>query len=317
MLPSLDLEYLKFNLKKLNRKSLLKNVSVATVAALSSSCTQKNPSTVTKLHGKLPQVISAWPFMVAGEKWSAEQLIQKAKTLGTAGVELLDVKHWPLLKKEGLVCAATKSHTFIRGMNNKGHHAECFNKLNEAIDATSSAGFPNVMTFTGMSDTSHEKNGSKVSLEQGIKNCIEGYKKIVSKAEKKKVTLVLEPLNTRYSENMKGHPGYMGDHLDICLEIIKAVSSPSLKLLFDVYHLQIMDGNIISNIKASSDYIGHVQIAGVPGRGEIGMDQEVNYKAIMQAFYDNGYRGFVGHEWIPTKNPTTGLKEALSICDLT
>ena len=128
--------------------------------------------------------------------------------------------------------------------------------------------------------------------------------------------MVLEPLNSRVDVKMKGHPGYQGDHVDYCMEIIKAVDSPGLKLLFDVYHIQIMDGNIIENIKKYKDYIGHVQIAGVPGRGEIGMNQEINYKAVMKAFLDAGFDGYVGHEWIPTGDPMTGLKEAVSICDV-
>ena len=126
---------------------------------------------------------------------------------------------------------------------------------------------------------------------------------------------VLEPLNTRATENMKGHPGYQGDHIEYCMEIVKAVSSPGLKLLFDVYHIQIMDGNLLQNIQNYQEFIGHVQVAGVPGRGEIGLDQEVNYQAVMKEFLKVGYSGYVGHEWIPTRDPMTGLKEAVRICD--
>ena len=163
-------------------------------------------------------------------------------------MELFPVEHWGLLKKHKLLCAATKSHTFVRGMNNKNHHAECFEILEKAINDTSAAGFPNVMTFTGLADTSGEKNGSIVTAEEGMRNCIEGYKKMAKIAEEKNVTLILEPLNSKVNENMKGHPGYTGDHIDYCMEIIQAVSSPAFKLLFDVYHIQIMDGNLISNI---------------------------------------------------------------------
>lgn len=186
----------------------------------------------------------------------------------------------------------------------------------KAVQTTGDAQFPNVMTFTGLADTTNEKNGSKVSLEEGRKNCIEGYKKIVRLAEKRKVTLVLEPLNTKVVENMKGHPGYQGDHIDYCIDIIKAVGSPSLKLLFDVYHIQIMDGDLISHIKQYKEYIGHVQVAGVPGRGEIGTNQEINYPAIMKAFLDIEYQGYIGHEWIPNGDAMEGLKAAVSICDI-
>ncbi|MEM6802954.1 MAG: TIM barrel protein [Bacteroidota bacterium] len=265
---------------------------------------------------KIKQVIAAWPFINAGAKWSPEVFVKHVHELGVVGVELLDVKHWDLLKPYGMLCAATKSHGFVRGMNNKNHHAECFQALEKAIKDSADAGFPNVMTFTGLADTRGEKNGSIVSPEEGIKNCIEGYKKMAELAEKQGVSMILEPLNSKVSENMKGHPRYMGDHISYCMEIIKAVSSPGLKLLFDVYHIQIMDGDIIRNMEENMEYIGHVQIAGVPGRGEIGYQQEINYKAVMHALVKNGYEGYVGHEWIPTGDPLKGLKEAVAICTI-
>jgi len=288
---------------KINRRDLLKKAS-------SLLATQQGRK------GNIKQVIAAWPFMNTGPKWSAAELIQQVKSLGVAGVELLPVEHWPLLKKNNLVCAATKSHTFIRGMNNTKHHPECLITLEKAINDTSTAGFPNVMTFTGLADTSQEKNGSIVSQEEAIRNCINGYKKIVGLAEQKNVTLILEPLNTKKTEQMKGHPGYTGDHIGHCMDIIKSVGSPALKLLFDAYHIQIMDGDIIRHINEHQEYIGHVQIAGVPGRGEIGYDQEINYKAVMNALLKNNYDGYVGHEWIPTKDAKKGLEEAVNICDV-
>ncbi|MGI9543967.1 MAG: TIM barrel protein [Cyclobacteriaceae bacterium] len=295
------------------RRNFLKQAGLAIGAGLLSSCVAKP---VSNLKGNINQVIAAWPFMNTGPKWSPETFIQQSQSLGVAGVELYPVEHWGLLKKHDLVCAATKSHTFIRGMNNKNHHSECFEALETAMEATSAAGFPNVMTFTGLADTSSAENGSKVSPEDGMKNCIEGYKKMARIAEQKNVSMILEPLNSKVAENMKGHPGYQGDHIEYCMEIVKAVSSPGLKLLFDVYHIQIMDGDIISHIEKYIEYIGHVQVAGVPGRGEIGKQQELNYKAVMKSLVANGYQGYVGHEWIPTGDAMTGLKEAVAICDV-
>ena len=266
--------------------------------------------------GNIKQVIAAWPFMNVSPKWSAEEFLSQAKALGVVGVELFEVEHWSLLKKYDLICAATKTHTFIRGMNNVNHHTECFSALEAAIDITSTAGFPNVMTFTGLSDTSAEPNGSIVSKEEGFANCVTGYKRMARLAEKKNVTMVLEPLNSKVSENMKGHPGYQGDHIEYCIDIIKTVGSPSLKLLFDVYHIQIMDGDIINHINTYKEYIGHVQIAGVPGRGEIGTNQEINYGAVMRALLSNDYDGYVGHEWIATGDAVDGLQEAVGICDI-
>lgn len=295
------------------RRKFLKQSSLALGASfLSAALPERKPS----LKGNINQVIAAWPFMAAGPKWQPEVFLQNASSLGVRGVELFPVEHWSMLKKYDLICAATKSHTFIRGMNNKKHHPECFGILEKAMEATSAAGFPNVMTFTGLADTTDQKNGSKVSAAEGMRNCIEGYKKMAKIAEQKKVTMVLEPLNSKVAENMKGHPGYQGDHIDYCMEIIKAVGSPSLKLLFDVYHIQIMDGNIIDHIKQYISYTGHVQVAGVPGRGEIGTQQEINYRAVMRTLLQEGYQGYVGHEWIPTADAMTGLKEAVEICDV-
>jgi hydroxypyruvate isomerase len=264
---------------------------------------------------KIKQVIAAWPFFT-GAGWTPADLIKHAKDLGTAGVELLPIEHWPLLKGTGLVCAATKSHTFVRGMNNKGHHAECFKALTSAIEATGAHGFPNVMTFTGLADTSDHPNGSVVTPEAGRRNCIEGYKKMAALAEKNKVSMVLEPLNSRVAENMMGHPGYQGDHLDECLDIVRAVSSPSLKVLFDAYHIQIMDGDLIRRIRKHHEFIGHVQIAGNPGRGVPDENQEINYRALMRTLQSVKYAGYVGHEWIPRGNALEELRKAVAICNV-
>lgn len=287
---------------------------LGTTAALAATAQGQNQEPIVR-KGRIKQVIAAWPFAV-GAKWTPQDLIRHAKQLGVAGVELFDADQLALLKGTGLVCAATKSHSFERGMNNKGHHPEVFASLEKAITATAAAGFPNVMTFTGLLDTTEHENGSCVSEQEGIKNCIEGFKKMAPLAEKHEVTLVLEPLNSRVDEIMKGHPGYQGDHIDDCIEIVKAVSSPSLKVLFDAYHIQVMNGDLIRRIKKHHEFIGHVQIAGNPGRGEIGDDQEINYRGVMKALLEVNYTGYVGHEWIPTGDPLEGLREAISICDV-
>ena len=284
----------------------LGTVALATQAAAQEKIARK---------GRIKQVIAAWPFAV-GAKWTPQDLIKHAQQLGVAGVELFSAEQLPMLKDTGLVCAATKSHNFERGMNNKGHHPEVFAELTKAITSTGAAGFPNVMTFTGLLDTTHHENGSCVSLEEGVKNCIEGFKKMARLAEKHQVTLVLEPLNSKIDKKMKGHPGYQGSHIDDCVEIVKAVSSPSFKVLFDAYHIQIMDGDLIRRIEKHQEFIGHVQIAGNPGRGEIGDDQEINYRGVMKALLKVNYSGYVGHEWIPTGDPLKGLEEAISICDI-
>ncbi len=156
-----------------------------------------------------------------------------------------------------------------------------------------------------------------ISAEDGIKNCVAGYKKLVGYAEQKKVTICLEMLNTRdASHPMKGHPGYQGDHTDYCMDIIRKVGSPRLRLLFDIYHVQIMDGDVIRRIHQFKDYIAHIHTAGNPGRGELDEKQEINYPAIMQALLDVGYKGYVGQEFIPTRDPLKGLSQAVALCDV-
>jgi hydroxypyruvate isomerase len=253
--------------------------------------------------GRLKQSIAQWCFQ---KHWTIDQLCAVAKELGCPSVELVETKDWPTLKKHGLVCAIAFSHWFDKGMNNPKYQEMCLDKIRTAIDACADAGFPNVITFTGFRED--------VPDDEGIKNCVAGYKKIIGHAEKKQVNLCLEMLNSRVAEEMKGHPGYQGDHTDYCMQIIKQVGTPRMKLLFDVYHVQIMDGDVIRRIRQYADYIGHVHTAGNPGRAELDERQEINYRPIMKALADVGYRGYVGQEFIPTRDPLQGLKEAVAVC---
>lgn len=305
----------------ITRRGALQAVSLAAAAAAlptlgGCKSMSRSGGGVVK-HGRIKQVPANWCFTSASPKpWTLEELLDNTEKLGMPGVELVKPDQWHLLKERGLVNAATPSHMFIRGMNNLGHHEECLTKLRAAIKASGEAGFPNVMTFTGFADTSNEPKGSKVTADEGMANCIKGYKQVAPMAADLGVQMVLEPLNTRDATEMKGHPGYQGDHIDYCAKIIREVDSPGLKLLFDVYHVQIMDGDLIRRIHENKDIIGHVQIAGNPGRGPIGPEQEINYRAVMQAFVDIGYEGYVGHEWIPTDNPFEELKQGVQICDV-
>ncbi len=268
------------------------------------------------VNGRIKQALTKWCLHDLGEKWSLEKICQVAKDLGLPAIEVVSPEDFPILKRYGLVSALTTSHLFVRGMNNPLHWDECLGLMGRSIDANGEAGFPNVVTYTGFADTSGAEKGSLVTREQGIRNCVQGYKKIVGQAEKKKVTLCLEPLNTRDAADMKGHPGYQGDHLDFCVEVIEKVGSPALKLLFDVYHVQIMDGDLIRRIKEHVGIIGHVQVAGNPGRGELDSNQEVNYPAVMRTLLESGYQGYVGLEFIPTRDTLQSIKEAVTWLDV-
>ena len=255
--------------------------------------------------GRFKQSIVHWCYK---DTWTVEQLAPVAKQLGCHSIALVDPEHWPMLKRHGLTCAIAGSHGFTKGMNNPAHWGECIDVMTKRIDAAAEAGVPSVITFTGMREPG-------IPDDAGADNCVEGYKKIVGHAEKKGVTLCLEMLNSRVSTHpMKGHPGYQGDHIDYCAQIVRRVGSPRLKLLFDIYHVQIMDGDVTARLRQHKDVIGHVHTAGVPGRGELDDTQEVNYRAVMKALAETGFAHYVGQEFIPTRDALQGLKEAVDVC---
>jgi hydroxypyruvate isomerase len=242
-------------------------------------------------------------------------MVKVAKQLGCTSIELLPVKYYPLLKENGLRCAIASidmspdPFPFLKGYNNPKYQDRVIEATRKSIDACAEFGFDKVITFTGMSED--------IPADVGARNCVIGFKKVLGYAEKKGVTLCLEMLNTRDSSHpMKGHPGYQGNHTDYCIDIIKEVASPNLKLLFDIYHVQIMDGDVIRRIRQYHEYIGHIHTAGNPGRGELDEHQEIAYKPIMEALVEVGYQGYVGQEFIPTRDAYAGLWQAVSLCDV-
>ena len=278
------------------------------VAAAAEKDSKMNSASAGKIirSGKIKQSIVHWCYK---DTWSEPQLIEQAHTWGLPAIELIDPKYWPLLKERNMTCAIASSHGFVKGLNNPAHWDECLAILRKRIEQCAEFGFPSVITFTGMRE--------QIPDDVGQKNCVEGFKKIIGFAEEKKVTLCLEMLNTRDSSHpMKGHPGYQGDHTEYCIEICKRVGSPRLKLLFDIYHVQIMDGDVIRRIHQHKDFLGHIHTAGNPGRGELDNTQEINYPAVMQALLDVGYQGYVGQEFIPTRDAHVGLSEAIRLCDV-
>lgn len=277
--------------------------------------------------GRIQHSIVRWCF---NDHYDIQQLCQVARQLGCKSVEIVDPKDWGALKEHGLTCAIAGSHLFVQGMNNPKYQAGCLDILRRMIDRCAEAGYPTVITFTGYAEETGEwadgknpdltklpPNRRRIDPDEGIKNCVAGFKQIVGYAEQKKINLSLEMLNSRVgSHPMKGHPGYQGDHIDYCMEIIRQVGSPRFGLLFDVYHVQIMDGDIITRIHQCKDAINHVHTAGNPGRGELDEQQEINYHPIMKALVEVGYKGYVGHEFIPTRAPLEGLRQAVRVCDV-
>lgn len=291
---------------QINRRSVLGMAAAGAAGLAVSSCATSPMSAKQRAtKGRINQSIAWWCFQ---NHWDIEKTCQVANQLGCKSIELAEVKDWPMLKKYGLICALHGSHWFDEGMNNPKYHDMCISKIRQSIDECADAGFPSIITFTGYA--------GDISPDDGIKNCVKGYKKIIRYAEKKKINLCLEILNSRVDVEMQGHPGYQGDHTEYCMEIVKKVGSPRMTLLFDIYHVQIMDGDVIRRIRQYKDHIGHYHVAGNPGRGEIGDTQEINYKPIMQAIVKTGYKGYVGQEFIPTGNPLESLREAVVICDV-
>ena len=260
--------------------------------------------------GNINHSVCDWCFIndCSVKPMTLEKLCQVAAALGLKSVELVKPENWDLLKKYGLVCAIAGSHGFVKGFNDKANHEMCIDKIKTAVDACAAAGFPTVITFSGF------RNG--IPDDVGLENSVIGLKKVIGYAEKKKINLCIEVLNSRVDENMKGHPGYMGDSVEWCGELCKRISSPRMKILFDIYHIQIMQGDIITRIRKWKDYIGHYHTAGVPGRNELDDNQEINYPPIMREIVKTGYKGYVGHEFIPTRDPIKVLAEAVKLCDV-
>jgi len=239
------------------------------------------------------------------------ELARHAKEIGLVGMEGIDSKLYPEVKKLGLDISLVGSHGFAKGPCNPAFHDEVVTKLTESINLAADVGCKKVITFTGMKFDGMDR-------DKAIDACLSTWKEVLPLAEKKGVTLVLEHLNSRDSSHpMKGHPGYFGDDVDFCVDLIKNIGSPHFKLLFDIYHVSIMNGDIIRRLRQHAEYIGHLHTAGNPGRCELDEHQEINYPAVMQAVQEIGYHDFVAHEFIPTWNdPILALRHAAMVCDV-
>ncbi len=258
-------------------------------------------------NGRIRQSIMGWTF----NPMPTPDLAKLCKDIGLVAMEGIDSKHYSAIRELGLAVSLVGSHGFGKGPFNPANHSFCEQKLREGIDLAASVGCKNVITFTGMREPG-------ISDEQGAKNCVDCWKRVIGYAEEKKIILCLEHLNSRDNTHpMKGHPGYFGDDVDFCVELIKRVGSPNMKLLFDIYHVQIMNGDVIRRLRQHKDYIAHIHTAGVPGRGELDDTQEINYPAVMRAILEIGYTGYVAQEFIPTwPDKALALRHAAQVCDV-
>ena len=289
----------------LDRRSALKAAATLTAsAALGISASAQAEPLYKAKNGRIKQSVIPWCF----NPMPVPELARHAASLGIQSVELCDPKFWPQLKELGLTCAIAGSHGFAKGFAHREEHEECLTILRQRIGECAAAGVERVISFSGFR--------RRLSDDEGIANMIDGLKKIAPLAEEKKVTVCVEMLNSRVDIQMKGHPDYFCDDIERTVTICKAVGSERVKVLFDIYHVQIMHGDIITRIKQHAPFIAHVHTAGVPGRAELDETQELNYAPLMHALLDIQYTGFVGQEFIPRHEKVASLAQAVRLCDV-
>ncbi len=280
----------------LSRRGLL--LGSASAIALAGRASSLVPERVVE-NNRVHQSVCKWCY----RGLSLDELCAGASAMGLHSVELLDPESFSTLREHGLVCALVNSHSIPRGLNNPEHQEDCLEKIRAAIEAASAAGFPNVITFSG--------NRDGIPDEVGLENCVEALTRVVGLAERRGVTIVMELLNSKID-----HPDYMCDSTPWGVELVRRVGSERFKLLYDIYHMQIMEGDVIRTIQDHHESIGHYHTAGVPGRHELDDTQELQYAPIMRAIVDSGFQGYVAQEFIPTRDPLESLAQAVRLCDV-
>ncbi len=252
--------------------------------------------------GRLKQSVTRGVFN--GANMTLDDMCRQAAEVGCYGFDLIQPKDWPAVKKYGLVPTMIPNPwggTITDALNRKENHDRIRGTITEAIDMAASAGCPNVITFSG------SRRG--MSDEEGADNCVLFLNSVKSHAEDKGVTICMELLNSKVN-----HPDYMCDHTAWGAGVMKRVNSPRVKLLYDIYHMQIMEGDVVRTIRSNIQYIAHFHTGGNPGRHEIDGTQELNYRFIAQAIADLGFTGVIAHEYTPVRDPITSLKQAMEIC---
>jgi len=290
------------------RRAALKGI-VAGAAVLSTtgplSCvagTEKKIDAATALKGNINHSVCRWCF----NDLSVEELCKAAKEMGLKGIDLVGPQDWPTLQKYGLVSTMCNGAeiSLTEGWNDPKHHATLLKNYSEMIPKVAQAGYTNLICFSG--------NRKGLDDETGLQNCVTGLKKLLPLAERHKVVLVMELLNSKIN-----HPDYQADRTAWGVELAKRLGSGHFKLLYDIYHMQVDEGNVINTIKDSHAYIAHYHTAGVPGRHEIDDTQELYYPAIMRAIKDTGFNGYVAQEFVPAaKDKLQSLRHAIQICDV-
>ncbi len=285
----------------LPRRKFLAAVGTLTALSVLGADSSESPA-ISHRHGRLKQGLC--PGVFGNLKLDFDGKCREAARLGAWGIDLVGPNEFPTLKKYGLVPTMVPGGTGIKsGINDTKNHADMERKMLESIKTTAAAGAPNVIVLAG------DRKG--ISDEEGMDNSVTFLNKVKGAAEDQGVTLCMELLNSKVN-----HPGYMCDHTTWGVEVCKRVNSPRVKLLYDIYHMQIMEGDIIRTIRQNFQYMGHFHTAGNPGRHEFDDTQEMDYAGICKAIADLGYQGFISHEYSPTKDPLETLDKMMKICEV-
>ena len=290
-----------------SRRKVLKNLLVGTSAVFTAPAVSFASCDVVKnnnkLKGNINHAVCRWPYSYL----SLDELCKAIKNIGFNAIDLLKPKDWPVIQAHGVYCSmcyTAGENNLTKGLNDPTLHAQLIKEYLEVIPEMAKARYTNLICFSG------NRNG--MDDDTGMKNCIVALKQILPLAEKNGVILMMELLNSKID-----HKDYMCDKSAWGVELCKKINSPNFKLLYDIYHMQINEGDIIRTIKDNHQYFGHYHTGGVPGRNEINDSQELFYPAIMRAIKDTGFKDYVAQEFQPTKkNKLDSLREAIKICDV-
>ena len=248
---------------------------------------------------RLQLSVAWWGFVPTA--MTPEQFVRTVAEIGYDGIELAGPEYWPLIKDHGLTIAAVAGHQSIaQGLNRRSHHDRIEREIRASLKLAEQWNIPNLICFSG--------NRTGLDDAEGIEITAEGLRRVAQAAENAGVSLLLELLNSKVD-----HPDYQCDHTTWGSQVCQQVGSPHVKLLYDVYHMQIMEGDVIRTIRDHCAHIGHYHVAGNPGRHELDDTQELYYPAILRAIADTGYAGYIGHEFIPTSDPVTALRFAFDL----
>jgi hydroxypyruvate isomerase len=288
-------------MSKLSRRTALKSALSAAAMASLPSVSWSRGSAPMKRKGHIRQSVSRWCY----QKIPLDQLCAYAAEIGLKAVDLLNPDEFEVPARYGLICSMgyAGGGEITSAMNRVENHAKLEEGFRKYIPLAAKAGVPNVITFSG------NRNG--MSDEEGAKNTIAGLSRVKKIAEDHGVTICMELLNSKVD-----HKDYMCDHTAWGVQVVQAVNSPRVKLLYDIYHMQIMEGDLVRTIQKNIDWLGHFHTGGVPGRHELDATQEVQWDGVMRGIAATNFRGYVAHEFVPTRDPLTSLRQAADLCDV-